>query len=146
MSFQWLQMRIQEEKERRERESQILESLPRTLEEIHGALAACVENYTKAFGPESATISLLPSKIRITILEQRDGRWQTTSRVEVGTVAAVPGLQIDRGESSMVVEVGMLPGNKVYYRDRDQDKFLTMEELTRRILDRAFFPKLQDQG
>jgi len=146
MSFQWLQMRIQEEKERREREAQILESLPRTLEEVHRALAACVENYGKAFGSESATIALLPSKIRITILEQREGRWQTTSRVEVGTVAAIPGLQIDCGEASMVVEVGLLPGNKVYYRDREQDKFLTMEELTRRILDRAFFPKLQDQG
>jgi len=76
--------------------------------------------------------------------EQRDGRWQTTSKVEIGMVPAIPGLQIDRGEVSTVIEVGLLPGQKVFYRDREQDKYLTMEELTRRILDRAFFPKLQE--
>jgi hypothetical protein len=144
MGFQWLQLRIQEERERRQREAQILQSLPRTLEEVHQALVDCVKTYTEAFGPESANIALLPAKIRVTLLEQRDGRWQTSSKVEVGIVLSVPGLQIDRGDVSMVIEVGLLPGEKVYYRDREQDKYLTMEELTRRILDRAFFPRLQE--
>ncbi|HXB69839.1 MAG TPA: hypothetical protein VNY05_16420 [Candidatus Acidoferrales bacterium] len=144
MSFQWLQMRIQEEKDRRQREAQILEILPHTLEELHRGLAECVASYTGVFGAESAEIVMLPSKIKVTMHEPRDGRWQTTSKVEIGAVPAVPGLQIDRGEVSMVIEVGLLPGNKVFYRDREQDKYLTMEELTRRILDRAFFPKLQE--
>jgi hypothetical protein len=144
MSFQWLQMRIQEERERRQREAQILEILPHTLEELHRILAECVESYTGAFGADSADIVLLPSKIKVAMHEALDGRWQTTSKVEIAIVPAIPGLQIDRGEVSMVVEVGLLPGNKVFYRDREQDKYLTMEELTRRILDRAFFPKLQE--
>jgi len=144
MGFQWLQMRIQEERERREREAHILESLPRTLDEVHQAVVECVKTYTEAFGAESANVALLPSKIRVTLLDQRDGRWQTSSKVEVGIVTSVPGLQIDRGDLSMVIEVGLLPGEKVYYRDREQDKYLTMEELTRRILDRAFFPRLQE--
>jgi hypothetical protein len=38
------------------------------------------------------------------------------------------------------IELGLLPGDKMYYKDGD--KFLTMEELTRRILDRSLFPKL----
>src|ERR1700682_3962854 len=44
MSFQWLQMRIQEEKERRQREANILERLPRALEELHRSLIVCVED------------------------------------------------------------------------------------------------------
>jgi hypothetical protein len=43
-----------------------------------------------------------------------------------------------------MVEVGLLPDDKVFYRDRDQDKYLTVEELTRRILDRSLFPKLAE--
>lgn len=144
MSFQWLQMRIQEERDRREREALILENLPRTLEEVHRDLLGCVENYTSAFGPESADVVLLPTKIKVTVRDRRDGRWQTASNVEIGIVPAIPGLQIDRGEVSTVVEVGLLPGNKIFYRDREQDKYLNAEELTRRILDRAFFPKLPE--
>src|SRR5271169_1479672 len=131
MSFQWLQLRIQEEKERRQREAQILENLPRTLEEVHRALVDCVEGYKNVFGPESAEIEMFPSKIEVTVQEQRDSRWRTCSKVEVGMVPALPGLQIDRGDVSMVIEVGLLPGSKVFYRDREQDKYLNMEELTR---------------
>jgi Zn-finger nucleic acid-binding protein len=144
MGFQWLQMRIQEERERRQREAQILEILPHTLEELNRALVECVESYTGAFGRETADIVMLPTKIKVTMREPRDGQWPTTSKVEIAMAPAVPGLQIDRGDVSMTIEVGMLPGNKVFYRDREQDKYLTMEELTRRVLDRAFFPKLQE--
>ena len=61
-----------------------------------------------------------------------------------GGVAAEPGFRIERGEYSMAVEVGVLPSNKLFYRDREQDKYLTMDEFTRRILDRVLFPKLRD--
>ena len=144
MSFQWLQMRVQEEKERRQREALILERLPRALEEVHRHLVACVEDYTNAFGPEAADIHMLASRIKITVREQMEGKWQQCSKIEVSIVPTVPGFQIDRGEISLVMEVGMLPGDKLFYRDREQDQYLTMEELTRRILDRAFFPKLQE--
>ena len=144
MSFQWLQMRIEEEAERRQREAQILARLPVTLAELHGDLAGCIENYTRAFGSEAATIELLPETIRVTVHEQRDGKWPEVSRVEVFVAPTVPGFQIDRGDLSMAIEVGFLPGDKVFYRDREQDKYLTMEELTRRILDRALFPKLPE--
>ena len=53
---------------------------------------------------------------------------------------SLPGFRIERGGEPLMIEVGLLPGDKLFYRDKDE--FLTMEELTRRILDRAFFPKL----
>jgi hypothetical protein len=40
------------------------------------------------------------------------------------------------------IVVGLLPGDMLFYRDGD--KYLTMEELTRRILDQALFPKLAE--
>lgn len=73
-----------------------------------------------------------------------DGKWQQTSRVEVTLVPKLPGLQIDHGNGAepVLIEIGLLPGDKLFYRDRVQDQYVTMEELTRRILDRALFPKL----
>ena len=144
MSFQWLQMRIQEETERREREANILERLPRALEELHRTLSICVEDYTRAFGPESADIVLLPSKIIVSVRELRDGKWVVASKVDVLTIASLPGFQIDRGETSLAIEIGLLPEDKLFFRDREQDKYLTAEDLTRRVLDRVFFPKLQE--
>jgi hypothetical protein len=143
MSFEWLQMRIQEETDRRRRETEILERLPLTLAELHGHLEACIESYTLVFGADAADSVLMPTKIEVTVREQRDGKWQHSSKVQVSIDPAIPGYQIDRGDVSMVIEVGLLPGDNVFYRDREQDKYLTMEELTRRVLDRAFFPKLQ---
>jgi len=142
MSFQWLEMRITEEKERREREARTLEQLPRALEDVHRALAACIQSYAQAFGPEAAEIHLQASGIRITVREQRDGKWQQSAKIEIAIVPAIPGFQIERGGEPFIIEVGMLPGDKLFYRDRAQDQFLTMEEVTRRILDRSLFPKL----
>jgi hypothetical protein len=142
MSFEWLDMRITEEQERRAREAQILERLPRALDEVHGALSGCIESYTAAFGNQSAEMTLQNSRIHISIREEQDGKWQQISRVDVSTVPSVPGFQIERGNEPLIIEVGMLPGEKVFYRDRVLDKYLSMEELTRRILDRALFPKL----
>ena len=144
MSFQWLQMRIQEEKERRQREKNIQERLPRALEELFQSLIVCVEDYTRSFGPESADAILLPAKIKVSVREPRDGKWVVASKVDVLSILALPGFQIDRGETSLAIEVGLLPEDKLFYRDREQDKYLSMEDLTRRVLDRVFFPKLQE--
>ena len=140
MSFQWLGMRIQEEQERREREAQILARLPRALEEAHRHLALCVEAYAGAFGPESADIHLKASTISIAIRDEKDGKWQQRAKVEVTIIPSLPGFRIERGGDTLMIEVGLLPGDKLFYRD--QGEFLTMEELTRRTLDGAFFPKL----
>jgi hypothetical protein len=144
MSFQWLDMRITEEQERREREAQILERLPRALDELYDALTGCIESYNAAFGAESAEMTAQNGRIHISIREEQEGKWQQCSRVDVSTVPSVPGFQIERGNEPLIIEVGMLPGEKVFYRDRVLDKYLSMEELTRRILDRALFPKLSE--
>jgi hypothetical protein len=145
MSFQWLQMRIQEEQDRRERHSTTLERLPKALEDLYTELKGCVEGYTTTFGSESAEIGMAPTRIKISAREERDGRWHPVAKVEVILVPDIPGFRVERGEYSMAVEVGVLPSLKLFYRDREQDKYLTMEELTRRILDRALFPGLRDQ-
>jgi len=140
MSFQWLQMRISEEQDRRQREAQILERLPRVLEEVHRALQTCVDNYVEAFGPEAIEIYFQSQKIRVTVREEQDAKWEKNAKVEVTAVAKLPGIHIDRNGDVLEIEVGLLPGDKMFYKDGEQ--FLTMEELTRRILDRALFPKL----
>jgi hypothetical protein len=79
------------------------------------------------------------------VREERGGRWQALSKVEVIAVPDMPGFRVERGEVSLEVEFGLLPSDKLFYRDREQDKYLTMEEFTRRILDRALFPALREQ-
>ena len=70
-AFQWLTQRIGEERDRRRREAEIQERLPEALRELEEVLSRCVETYRDAFGPESADISFLASKIRITIAESK---------------------------------------------------------------------------
>src|SRR5579864_8809477 len=144
MSFQWLQMRITEEKERRERESQILERLPRALDELMGSLSACIESYTGAFGAESAELTRDGLKLRLVVRERNGRGWQECGGVAILAVPELPGFEVKRGETALAIEVGVLPGDNLFYRDREVDQYLTMEELTRRILDRALFPKLRD--
>jgi hypothetical protein len=145
MSFQWLQMRIQEETDRREREAQILGRLPRALEELREFLAGCLESYTGAFGAESAELQAMPSKIRVVIREKQDGEWQECAIVGIASDPTVPGFRVDRGTGDpLTIEVGILPGEKIFYRDATTDEYLTMDELTRRVLDRALFPKLRE--
>jgi hypothetical protein len=145
MAFQWLQMRIQEERERRELQAKHLERLPAALQEIHDHLAQCIQSYTENFGSDSADIVLLGDRIKVTVREERGGKWQALSKVEVIAVPDMPGFRVERGEVSLEVEFGLLPSDKLFYRDREQDKYLTMEEFTRRILDRALFPALREQ-
>jgi hypothetical protein len=145
MPFQWLQMRIQEERERRVLQAKHLERLPAALREIHDYLTECIQAYTENFGVDSASVVLLPDRVQVTVREQRDGKWQRLSKVEVISVPELPGFRIERGEFSLSVEFGLLPSDKLFYMDREQDKYLTMEEFTKRILDRALFPALPEQ-
>jgi len=144
MSFQWLGMRITEETDRRKREAEIMERLPRALDEFYAVLGLCVEGYQSAFGNEAATIYRGSDKISITVKAYRGGEWQQTGRVEIVSVLSIPGFQVDRGIGGepLIIEVGLLPGDKLFYRDRNLDEYVNMDELTRRSLDRAFFPKL----
>jgi hypothetical protein len=144
MSFQWLHLRIQEERDRQQREALTLERLPQALEELHVILEQGLSAYTEAFGTDSVEMVLILSRIKITTREQRDGCWNASGKVEIGIAPEIPGFRIERGEYSSAVEVGLLPSNKLYYRDREQDVYLTMEDLTKQILDRLLFPKLKD--
>jgi len=140
MTFQWLEMRITEENDRRLLEAQILERLPRVMDEVHQAIADCVEAYAAAFGKESIELNYFLHKVRVTIREQKDGKWEKSAKVEINTLTKPPSLHIDRNGEALEIEIGLLPGDNLYYKDGE--KFLTMEELTRRILDRSLFPKL----
>jgi hypothetical protein len=142
MSLEWLHMRISEEKDRREREARILERLPRALQEVHASLAACIEAYAQAFGPDVAQIRLEESRIVATVRERRQGGWEEVSRVEISIAPKLPGFQVEGAGEPLLVEVGTLPGDRMFYKHCD--KFLTLEDVTRRVLDRVLFPKLGD--
>lgn len=143
MAFQWLNMRISEERDRRTKEEATLARLPGAFEELHGQLAACIEAYGEAFGRESADIQFFAGKIRVAAREPRDGAWETVAKVEITTDPALPGFKVDRGAGEpMLIEVGLLPGERLYYRSDDQ--YLTADEMTRRILDRTLFPRLKE--
>ena len=145
MSFQWLQMRITEEQERRLREAAILSRLPQALHELHELLGACVKNYTESFGPESRQRSTCCPPNSASLSATRTMANGSSARKFEDTCAmpTIPGFQVDRpGGEPLILEIGVLPGDKVFYRDRESDQYLNTEELTRRILDRGFFPKL----
>ncbi|HUA62653.1 MAG TPA: hypothetical protein VML19_28110 [Verrucomicrobiae bacterium] len=144
MAFQWLDMRIGEERDRRKREADILERLPRALNELRDLLRGCIAEYQNAFGPESAEVSGVLSRIRVTVRELRDGKWETAAKVEINVDNKLPGLQIDRAGKALQIEIGMLGGEKLSYRDVETDQYITTEDLTRRILDRVLFPKLPE--
>lgn len=140
MSYQWLDMRITEEKERREREAVVQKRLPRAHDELHHELRGCVEAYRAAFGPESAEIHMHGAEIQVTVRSQRAGHWQQSAQVRVQVVHELPGFRIDTGAEPVDITVGTLPGDKVLLKHGDQ--YLTMEQLTKLILDPAFFPDL----
>jgi hypothetical protein len=133
MIFQWLQMRITEEKDRRERENNILNRLPSALEEVRGELAGCLDAYNAAFGEARAVLETAGGAIHITSGDHR---------VRVMLDPLLPGFQVDRGESKLAIEVGILPGGNLFFRDAE--KYITLEEMTRLTLDRALFPKLKE--
>jgi hypothetical protein len=135
MSFQWLQMRITEEKERREREAQIRARLPRAMEELEQSLAQCVNDFAAAFGAES--VRFTREELHFTV--EADG-----AEVAITADVELPGFRIAREGASLAVQVGVLPGDRLYYLDKESDQYLSLEELTRRALDRVLFPKLKE--
>jgi len=136
MTFQWLQMRISEENDRRRREKSTLERLPKALEEVRTNVENCVTAYCDAFGRDTARVTGDNKVFRVSTADQR---------VEVTLDPLIPGFQVHRaGADPLIVEVGLLPGEKLYFRDKTRDQYVTMEELTRRVLDRIFFPKLAE--
>ena len=140
MSFQWLQMRITEESDRREKEAQTIERLPRVMDEVHRAVADFVEAYIAAFGKESIELSYFMHKVRVTVRELKDGKWEKAAKVEITPIPTIPGIHIERADGPLDIEVGTLPGDKTFYKHGDT--FLELEELTRQILDKSLFPKL----
>jgi hypothetical protein len=135
MSFQWLQLRIGEEKDRRARESQVLGRLPGALEELVESLTACVAAYAEAFGAGTARLTQNGQGLTISA----EGK-----KVEVVVDPKLPGFQVQRESSTLAVQVGVLPGDRLFFLDVAADQYISMEELTRKILDRIFFPKLQE--
>ena len=144
MTLQWLDMRINEERERRKREAQVLERLPRALDDMHKLLGQCVADYQEAFGSESAEISGHLSRIRITVRDKREGKWEPVAKIDIAIDNKLPGFQVDRAGKPLTIEVGTLAGDKLYFRDVESDQYVTTEDLTRRILDRCLFPKLPE--
>jgi hypothetical protein len=140
MPFEWLRMRILEERERQQRETQTVERLPLARAEVGSALGACIQEYTRAAGPEAAELQATDQGFRLVVREPHNGQWEPRTTIEVSMTPELPGFHVDRPCGSLDVVVGMLPGDRLFYRDGDQ--YLTMEELTRRILDRVLFPEL----
>jgi hypothetical protein len=136
MSFEWLHQRIQEEKDRRHREKMTLERLPQALEDLHAVLCDGLVSYREAFDGEKVEMVLLSGRIRLSS--------GPTAKVEVVMAGDVPGFRIERGDLKQTVEVGLLPSNKLYYRDLEHDVYLSLDDFTRKIMDRVLFPKLPE--
>ncbi|MGA2115587.1 MAG: hypothetical protein ABSH56_12660 [Bryobacteraceae bacterium] len=143
-AFQWLTTRIGEERERRRRETEIQDRLPEALRELHEALSRCVTTYRDAFGPESAEISFLVSKIRVAVAEGKPNKAGATPALQVEVVIdpKIPGFMVHHGSGSLEIRVDIFSGTTPSYRDGD--RYLNMEDLSRRILDPVFFPKLPE--
>jgi hypothetical protein len=136
MAYQWLTMRIGEEKDRRDRETHILAMLPGAVNELHGSLSACIDAVNAAFTDAGAGVSKNDSGMRATA---------AGGSVDIVIDLELPGFQVRRADGpGLSVRVGVLPGEKLYYFDVAADHYLSMEELTRRILDKILFPKLRD--
>jgi hypothetical protein len=137
MPFQWLDMRIGEELDRRQREADVLARLGPALDELQEVLGDCLKAYTAAFGASAASLRRETGGL---VVRVADPPGQT--RIVIDT--RLPGFQVEREGAPLAVEIGILPGSKLFYRDSGADQYLTMDQLTRRILDRVLFPKLRE--
>jgi hypothetical protein len=136
MPFQWLTLRIGEEQDRRTREAEILGRLPGAVDELHAELSACLREFTTTFGSDSARIERSATTVTVT---------SGAVSVDIVTDSELPGVHVLReGASSLAVRIGVLPGDRLFYFDVAADQYMSMEELTRRILDRVLFPKLRE--
>jgi hypothetical protein len=130
-------MRISEEQDRRQREQEILSRLGPALDEIQELLTSCLAAYNSAFGVGSGVVRREGSTLRVRVQDP-------PGEVRVVMSTELPGFHVEREGFSMPVEIGLLPGDKLFYRDLDADRYLSMDDLTRRILDRVLFPKLRE--
>jgi hypothetical protein len=135
-------MRINEEQERRQREDNIRNRLPSALQELHASLTECLDSYTEAFGARAATIQFGSGRVRIEIRDQAETKWVPRAEILIANDLTIPGFRIERAGEPYLVHVGVLAGDKLFYQDGED--YITIEELTRRILDRALFPKLAE--
>jgi hypothetical protein len=110
-----------------------LNRLRSSLDELRTALADCVKTYNQAFGDGRATLEAIGGAVQVTAGE---------ARVEICLDPPLPGFLVDQGSERLAIEVGILPLGNLFFREAD--KYITPEEMTRRILDRALFPKLKD--
>ena len=95
----------------------------------------CVADYAAAFGNDRVTLTR--DNLRLSVASDN-------GRVEIIADTELPGFRIERNEGAMAVQVGVLAGDRLFYLDKDSDQYLSMEDLTRRALDRVLFPKLKD--
>jgi hypothetical protein len=135
MAFQWIEMRIGEESDRRRRETEVLDRLPLAVEELEASLGECVQAFNTAFGAQSARLTRDGARLRVT---------SGGESVVVAVSEELPGFQIERNGSAAAIRIGVLPGDRLFYLDVSVDQYLGMEDLTRRILDRVLFPKLKE--
>src|SRR5438309_11366726 len=101
MSFQWLQMRIGEERDRRAREKQILDRLPGAMDELEESVKACLDGYKAAFPGDPAELGR--DGLRLAVAG-------TGGRVEVTATPELPGFAIASAGAAQQVPIGILPG------------------------------------
>ncbi|HUP03347.1 MAG TPA: hypothetical protein VMU19_05130 [Bryobacteraceae bacterium] len=140
MSFRWLDMRIAEEKERRQRDALVQERLPRALDELRDNLKQCVADYCAAFGAEAAEAVPAGDSVQVTVRMRTGGEWRESARVLVSVIPEMPGFRVERGGKTVEIEVGTLPGDKLLFKHGEH--YLTMDQVTQVILDPALFPDL----
>lgn len=116
------------------REHAVLSRLSGALVELYQNLSECVAAYNQGF---EANVTIEQTAQGITVCAPAD-------KVEIVTDTALPGFQVKLGDHQFGIVVGVLPNKKLFYLDAIVDKYLTMEEVTKRILDRSFFPKLPE--
>lgn len=132
-------MRISEEKDRRTREEAVLSRLTGALDELYRNLSECIADYNEGFKVD-VHIDRIPDGLAV----NPAGVNLSGDPIQVTSDTELPGFQVKRGDQQFPIVVGVLPGKNLFYRDPVQDKYLTLEELTKRILDRTLFPKLPE--
>jgi hypothetical protein len=140
MGQQWLDMRIVEERERREREAATLAMLPTALGELHATVEECVRDFDRTFGPGAAEARLEGGRIHVEVRDQQGGKWVARPPVFISLIPELPGFLVEAGTETLRVEIGSVPGGHYYYRVGDD--YITLDELTRLMLDKVLFPRL----
>jgi hypothetical protein len=135
-------MRIAEEKERRSREDVVRARLPLAMEELRTALGGCASEFNRAFEDQAVEVASASNGILVSVRQQSGGSWSNRAKVTVSVKPELPGFAVTNGGEPIPVQVGMLAGDKLFYKSGE--RYLSIEELTKLILDRALFPDFKD--